>query len=315
MEGEGIQEYTSSAASGFQEAAHQDILNRMTLASEVKESVRTAIALFVYVTGIASLRSRLIKSREPLVRVILIHHIKDAHKFERMIEFVARKYHPISFDDFKDGRFSREKINILLTMDDGYESWFTKGLPILEKYSVPALFFIPSGFIACANDKEAIARFCDHNLKLSWTSPPMTPEMLRACIEHPLITIGGHTCSHVSLTRVSESDALSEIENDKKGLEDMLKGRLEAFAYPFGNQDESVQELVKRAGYGYAMTTRSDFCRVKANLCAIPRSNHGTVTPFMLSVWIIGAYDIVETLEQRIRGVGRDGYRPGKTGL
>lgn len=197
-------------------------------------------------------------------------------------------------------------------MDDGYESWFTKGLPILEKYSVPALFFIPSGFVACFNDEAGVARFCDQNLRLSWTSPPMTPDMLRACAEHPLISIGGHTCSHASLTRLSASEALSEIEKDKKNLEDMLRQRLEVFAYPFGNQNESVQQLVKKAGYAYAMTTRSDFYRAKTNSYAVPRSNHGTVLPLRLSVWIAGAYDIVETLEQSIRGVGRDGYRPAK---
>ena len=114
---------------------------------KIREIIRMTLALFFYLSGIAFMRARLRRRKEPLVRILLIHHIKDAGKFERMVCFLAARYHMISFDDLAEKRFIPKKINILLSLDDGYASWFVSGLPILEKYNVPVLFFVSSGFV------------------------------------------------------------------------------------------------------------------------------------------------------------------------
>lgn len=71
--------------------------------------------------------------------------------------------------------------------------------------------------------------------------------------------IGGHTVNHPILARLSEADAYAEISNGREQLEQWLGAAPETFAYPNGvpGRDYGPRdvELVKRAGYGSAVST------------------------------------------------------------
>lgn len=274
-----------------------------TFLTRVREIIHFGLALFLYITGLVWLRTKILKRNGPNVRVILVHHIKNVRRFEKMVRYISLHCHPISYDDFVHKRFNVKKINVLLTMDDGYESWYTKGIPVLEQYQVPAVFFVSSGFVESSEDALSVERFCKDKLKLSWVSNPLTPQMLRESANHPLITIGGHTRTHPFLDQVDIETARQEILNDKKSLEDMAGRPLKIFAYPFGrgNYPHELSEILEEAGYEHALTTNSDFCNPYSNSYRLPRSNHGTVSPFVLGMWICGAFDLVERLENTIR--------------
>lgn len=273
-------------------------------------------ALFFYASGIAFMRARLRRRKEPLVRILLVHHIKDVAKFGRMVRFLAARYHMISFDDLAEKRFSARKINVLLSMDDGYASWFEKGLTILEKYSVPALFFISSGFLE-ADAPEARGKFLHENLRLKFHSEPLTGQMVEKLAGHPLVEIGGHTRTHPFLTTLSDEETRREIADDKKALERKTGGRVRVFAYPFGDYNDRVRRAAG-AEYAYAMTTDSDFYSPSGDALAIPRSNHGTVSNAILHLWVLGAFDLAEMtiallrrfFRLRFRGRGVQGQAP-----
>jgi peptidoglycan/xylan/chitin deacetylase (PgdA/CDA1 family) len=63
------------------------------------------------------------------------------------------------------------------------------------------------------------------------------------------IEFGAHTCRHPSLTAVSPSQAAAEITGSREALANELKQPISAFAYPYGDHDNSVQTLVKAAGF------------------------------------------------------------------
>ncbi len=72
------------------------------------------------------------------------------------------------------------------------------------------------------------------------------------------IDIGGHTCSHVLLSRVDDATARMEIEDCTRDIERELGRRPRHFAYPNGTwQDfgERDVDLVKRSGYATAATS------------------------------------------------------------
>ena len=70
------------------------------------------------------------------------------HEFDRLIRYIARNYTVVSVDELfnqlENGTPKNKKKRICLTFDDGYLNNLTTALPILEKYQVPATFYIIS---------------------------------------------------------------------------------------------------------------------------------------------------------------------------
>lgn len=71
--------------------------------------------------------------------------------------------------------------------------------------------------------------------------------------------IGSHTVAHPILAHCSGDEAYREIAEAREHLEGMVGGRIDGFAYPNGipakDFDASHVEMVRRAGYRYAVTT------------------------------------------------------------
>jgi peptidoglycan/xylan/chitin deacetylase (PgdA/CDA1 family) len=89
------------------------------------------------------------------------------------------------------------------------------------------------------------------NLMLDWTD-------VRA-LRGRGFDIGGHTVSHVILSRVSDERAWAEIRGSSEAIEGNLGSKPKAFAYPNGRPEDytrSTIDLVRRAGFAWAVTTR-----------------------------------------------------------
>ena len=81
--------------------------------------------------------------------------------FESHLQFYKKYFHVISVDDFFNGKFSKEKFTICLTFDDGFANNRKYVLPLLEKYNLPATFFVTAirkeGYNILWNDFLAIS--------------------------------------------------------------------------------------------------------------------------------------------------------------
>ncbi len=67
---------------------------------------------------------------------------RGVKKFEEEIRLLKKHTHVISLKDYVDGKFNPEKLNVAITFDDGFQNNFFLAKPILEKYNLPATFFI-----------------------------------------------------------------------------------------------------------------------------------------------------------------------------
>jgi len=67
--------------------------------------------------------------------------------------------------------------------------------------------------------------------------------------------IGSHTLTHARLPTLSPAAAREEVASSKKRLEDRFSTPVESFAYPWGEWNEQLAQMVAEAGYTNAFTT------------------------------------------------------------
>jgi peptidoglycan/xylan/chitin deacetylase (PgdA/CDA1 family) len=114
---------------------------------------------------------------------------------------------------------------ITTSWDDGHRLDM-KLADLLDKYDVPATFYVP----------------IDYPRKKS-----LTDEEIRQMAGR--FDVGGHTYHHIRLNKVPIENAGIEIREGRKRLGDILGNEPLSFAYPYGDFNGSVTEMVKQAGY------------------------------------------------------------------
>lgn len=127
---------------------------------------------------------------------------------------------------------------IVISFDDGWEDDYSAALPILRKYALLATFYVYT---------NPLGR--EHYL--TWAQ---LTEIAAAGME-----IGSHTLSHPHLRTLTPEDAKKEVAESKATLEKRLNTRVTTFAYPFGEYNNTILDLVKRAGYESAVTIASGY--------------------------------------------------------
>lgn len=87
---------------------------------------------------------RVLKNPDPL-----LHDVIDAAEFEKHAATLARNFNVLHLSDaavrLQEGTLPPRAA--VITFDDGYRDNFEVALPLLEKYSIPATFFVAAGFL------------------------------------------------------------------------------------------------------------------------------------------------------------------------
>ncbi|MDO4501859.1 MAG: polysaccharide deacetylase family protein [Coriobacteriia bacterium] len=135
---------------------------------------------------------------------------------------------------FVDGTHSLPKKSVVLTFDDGQSGFLKHGIPVLEKYQVPA-----TSFIICNRSKSAqhIIEYASEYVSFQSHS--------YSCHEDGATSIGrgGHI---YDLTE-------EQLTEDQRKAAKML-GQGEAFAYPYGDVSDVAPAALSKAGVQCAFT-------------------------------------------------------------
>jgi len=118
---------------------------------------------------------------------------------------------------------------VVLTIDDGYKSFYKNGLEIFKKYDYPFTIFIST--------KASEKGYKDY---MSW-------EEIKECLKYGDVALHSH--AHPHLTHLSDE----EIKKDTKIAIDIFKKRLgfkpKYYAYPYGEYDDRVKNIIKSFGF------------------------------------------------------------------
>jgi peptidoglycan/xylan/chitin deacetylase (PgdA/CDA1 family) len=188
--------------------------------------------------------------------VVAFHRVKDTagpedltvsiSTFERYCRFFRRHFHVVPLTDLvkRLAQGATPNRELAITFDDGYRDNYENAAPILERFSLPATFFIVTQWM----ETDQIP-WWDEQQGLS--HPWMTWDQVRT-LHRKGFEIGAHTRTHVDLGVVGRVEAEEEIHGARQDLERRLGTAVTSFAYPFGrraNLTDANRELVKAAGF------------------------------------------------------------------
>lgn len=89
-------------------------------------------------------------SNERLTHICHLYSYKNELQFIADLDFLCRRYRPISLTDLLDCVKAGKKTakgRFILTFDDGYSQMYSTAAPILLKKGIPAVFFINTDFM------------------------------------------------------------------------------------------------------------------------------------------------------------------------
>jgi peptidoglycan/xylan/chitin deacetylase (PgdA/CDA1 family) len=167
---------------------------------------------------------------------------------------------------------------VCVTLDDGYASACESALPILERYRIPATFFVTAAYVG-SREPMPFDRWgrlnCGRVGAESWRAAGWR-ELERA-IRGGLITIGSHSFRHLEARDCGAGHLREEAERSR----DTLRARLgadhaRAYAYPYGSSrlgdvTAAYEDAVRAAGYDLAVTTDLGLARISDNPFRLPR--------------------------------------------
>lgn len=267
------------------------------MSKKLKHIIRDIFIRLISFSGVSWFYRKVLFRKKPLVRVLCFHDVSDERWFREVVGLLTSQYHVLSPEDFANKNFANDKINLLLTFDDGYQSWVDVVLPVLSQFNVKGLFFVCSGLLDAADGADQVESFMTNQLLIK-PREPLSWEGARTLCSSGHV-IGGHTANHYNLMQTDKNLMETEIVLDKANLSDGLQLNLEDFAYPFGTKkhfDASVKKVVKEAGYKRIYTAISGF--MSDDYSRIPRTLvDSELTADSIGLWIEGSYDIFSFLK------------------
>ncbi len=206
----------------------------------MKPVVRLIICLSMIIFALSTMA-------QGYVTVLLYHKFDEADSpststpaamFAQQMEYLHDEgYAVLSMDELLGcitGERSVPDKAVVITLDDGYLSEYTKAIPILKEYGYPFCVFVFTRSVGA------------HNF--------MTWDQLQK-IRSFGGEVGSHTHTHPHLVDSSTQEMERELVQAKKILEKNLGVEVKWFAYPFGDYDNTVRALGIKAGYKLLLTS------------------------------------------------------------
>ena len=170
-------------------------------------------------------------------------HIKIIQ--ESNISFI----NPNNFENELKNNKSKKKI--LLTIDDGFSSFYENAWPILKEKKIPFILFVSTREIGAFNY--------------------MTWDQIREINKEDFVEIGNHSHTHEYLADESNELIKKDIAKSINIFKKNLKKNSKFFSYPFGEYSNDFKNIIKDFGFKYAFGQHSGVIDETKDFYELPR--------------------------------------------
>ena len=164
---------------------------------------------------------------------------------ESGIEFI----NPKNFEDqLKKNKLQRK---ILLTIDDGFLSFYKNAWPILKEKKIPFILFVSTREVGVFNY--------------------MTWDQIREISKEDFVEIGNHSHTHEYLVDESNKQIKEDISKSISIFKKNLGKNSAFFSYPFGEYSKDFKKIIKDFGFKYAFGQHSGVMDETKDFYELPR--------------------------------------------
>ena len=176
--------------------------------------------------------------------------IKDFKEHIKIIEQNNIKFiNPVNFEDELTNNKLQRKI--LLTIDDGFLSFYNNAWPILKEKKIPFILFVSTREVGAFNY--------------------MTWEQIKEISEENFVEIGNHSHTHEYLIDESNNTIKKDIEKSISIFKKNLGKNSIFFSYPFGEYSIDFKNIIKEFRFKYAFGQHSGVIDETKNFFELPR--------------------------------------------
>jgi len=176
--------------------------------------------------------------------------IKD---FKKQIEIIQneniRFINPRNFE--RDLLLKKKERKILLTIDDGFLSFYEYAWPILREKEIPFILFVNTREVGSYN-------------YMNW-------QQIKELHKENFVEIGNHSHSHEYLVDEAASVIKKDILQSIKIFKEQLGKNSDFFSYPFGEYNLEFKEIIKSLNFRYAFGQHSGVMDETKDFFELPR--------------------------------------------
>lgn len=166
----------------------------------------------------------------------------EIHAFEEQLKYLTENgyYFPTwqEVANFVNGKSCLPEHSIVITVDDGDESFFNLAVPVIEKYDVKVTSFVVTSWL---EDSNYLNKFNREKIIFESHSDDMHKS--------------GSNGNGAFLT-MSHDEALADVKQAKKVIGDAT-----VFSYPYGDSSDACEKILQEAGYELAFT--KNYARIR----------------------------------------------------
>ena len=192
-----------------------------------------------------------------------MYHRFDEHKypstniqmteFKKQIELIEKlniKYFDPKNFDKKFNQVNTEK-SIMITIDDGFQSFYQNAWPLLKSKKIPFLLFISTSDVG-------------KNGYINW-------DQILEIEKSGLGTIGNHSHSHEYLADFTNENIILDIKKSINIFQNKLGYNPIFFSYPFGEYSNNLKKITSDLGFKFAFGQHSGVVDLTKDPLELPR--------------------------------------------